>query len=89
MPLAADGVSHTRIAERLDVSRQTVIPWRQRYEAAALLVCKTSRAQAGRGPSTTTGSSRPPRRRRRSVTYWSSRLLAAKVKIDHATVARA
>jgi DNA-binding NarL/FixJ family response regulator len=34
--LAADGVSHTRIAERLDVSRQTVITWRQRYEARGL-----------------------------------------------------
>ena len=34
--LAADGVSHTGIAERLDVSRQTVITWRQRYEARCL-----------------------------------------------------
>jgi hypothetical protein len=53
--LAADGVSHTGIAERLDVSRQTVIT--------------------------------PPKRL--GVTHWSSRLLAAKLKIDHATVARA
>ncbi len=30
--LAADGVSHTEIADRLGVSRQTVITWRGRYE---------------------------------------------------------
>jgi len=28
--LAADGVSHTEIADRLGVSRQTVITWRGR-----------------------------------------------------------
>jgi transposase len=30
--LAAEGVSHTEIAERMRVSRQTVITWRGRYE---------------------------------------------------------
>ena len=30
--LAADGVSHTEIAELAGVSRPTVISWRQRYE---------------------------------------------------------
>jgi transposase len=29
--LAAEGVSNTEIAERLGVSRPTVIAWRQRY----------------------------------------------------------
>jgi len=34
--LAADGVSHTEIADRLGVSRQTVITWRGRYEQRGL-----------------------------------------------------
>ncbi len=34
--LAADGVSHTEIADRLGVSRQTVITWRGRYERRGL-----------------------------------------------------
>lgn len=31
--LAADGVANTDIARRLDVSRNTVIAWRDRFEA--------------------------------------------------------
>jgi hypothetical protein len=34
--LAADGVSRTEIAERVGVSRPTVIGWRARYEQAGL-----------------------------------------------------
>jgi transposase len=90
--LAADGVSHTRIAERLDVSRQTVITWRQRYEARGL-AGRQDEPRSGR-PRTIdhdriiTATLTPPPKRL-GVTHWSSRLLAAKLKIDHATVARA
>jgi transposase len=90
--LAADGVSHTRIAERLDVSRQTVITWRQRYEARGLAGLQDE-PRSGR-PRTIdhdriiTATLTPPPKRL-GVTHWSSRLLAAKLKIDHATVARA
>jgi DNA-directed RNA polymerase specialized sigma24 family protein len=34
--LAADGVSNTEIAERVGVSRPTVISWRARYQRADL-----------------------------------------------------
>ncbi|HEX4390499.1 MAG TPA: helix-turn-helix domain-containing protein [Mycobacterium sp.] len=34
--LAADGVSHTEIAERVGVSRPTVIGWRSRYERSGM-----------------------------------------------------
>jgi transposase len=89
--LAADGVSHTEIAERLGVSRQTVITWRQRYESRGLAGL-TDEPRSGR-PRTIdhdriiTATLTPPKRL--GVTHWSSRLLATKLKIDHATVARA
>src|SRR5215207_2787214 len=35
--LAADGVSNTEIAERVGVSRPTVISWRDRYASSGLL----------------------------------------------------
>src|SRR4051794_19947456 len=88
--LAADGVSHSEIAGRLGVSRQTVISWRQRYE---------SRGLAGLGDEPRSGRPRSidhdriitatltPPPKRLGVTHWSSRLLAAKLGIDHATVA--
>ena len=34
--LAADGVSHTEVAERVGVSRPTVIAWRQRYQRSGM-----------------------------------------------------
>jgi transposase len=90
--LAADGVSHTEIAGRLGVSRQTVITWRQRYESRGLAGLEDE-PRSGR-PRTIdhdriiTATLTPPPKRL-GVTHWSSRLLAAKLKIDHATVARA
>src|ERR1700712_6112421 len=90
--LAADGVSHTESAERLGVSRQTVITWRQRYESRGLAGLEDE-PRSGR-PRTIdhdriiTATLTPPPKRL-GVTHWSSRLLAAKWKIDHATVARA
>ena len=90
--LAAEGVSHTEIAERMRVSRQTVITWRGRYERSGL-VGLADQPRSGR-PRTVdraaiiTATLRPPPKKL-GVTHWSSRLLAERLKVDHATVARA
>ena len=90
--LAADGVSHTEIAERVGVSRPTVIAWRGRYERSGLAGLDDA-ARSGR-PRTVdhdqiiTATLTPPPKKL-GVTHWSSRLLASRLGIDHATVARA
>ena len=90
--LAADGVSHTEIADRLGVSRQTVITWRGRYERRGLAglddAPRSGRPRTIDHDRIVTATLTPPPKRL-GVTHWSSRLLAAKLKIDHATVARA
>src|ERR1700712_620841 len=82
--LAADGVSHTESAERLGVSRQTVITWRQRYESRGLAGLEDE-PRSGRPRTidhdriiTATLTLTPPPKRL-GVTHWSSRLLAAKL----------
>src|SRR3954471_716706 len=71
---------------------QTGITWRQRYESRGLAGLEDE-PRSGR-PRTVdhdriiTATLTPPPKRL-GVTHWSSRLLAAKLGIDHATVARA
>jgi transposase len=85
-------VSHTEIAGRLDVSRQTVVTWRQRYESRGLAGLddepRSGRPRTIDHDRIITATLTPPPKRL-GVTHWSSRLLATKLKIDHATVARA
>jgi transposase len=90
--LAAEGMANTAIAERVGVSRPTVIGWRARY-AAGGLAGLTDEPRSGRPrhvdhrqivAATLTA---PPRKY--GVTHWSSRLLARHLKIGDATVARA
>ena len=90
--LAADGLSNTAIAEQVGVSRPTVIGWRSRYEQRGL---------KGLGDEPRSGRPRmidhreivaatlEPPPKKLGVTHWSSRLLAARLKIGNATVARA
>jgi transposase/DNA-binding CsgD family transcriptional regulator len=90
--LAAEGVSHTEIAERVGVSRPTVIAWRSRYERFGLAGLE-DRPRSGRPRvidhrAVIAATLRPPPARL-GVTHWSSRLLAERLGIDHATVARA
>src|ERR1700754_1621358 len=90
--LAAEGLSNTAIAERVGVSRPTVIGWRSRYGQRGV-----------KGLFDEPRSGRPRRIDHRAivaatlaappkklgVTHWSSRLLADRLGIGNATVARA
>ena len=93
--LAAEGVANSEIAERLEVSRPTVIAWRKRYAREGLTAGLADRHRRGR-PQTVrrdrraeilvTTLSPPPQAL--GVTHWSSRLLAAELGVSHSTVAR-
>jgi transposase len=93
--LAADGAANTEIAERLSISRPTVIAWRKRYLREGLAHGLADRPRRGR-PQTVrrdrraeilaTTLSPPPEAL--GVTHWSSRLLAGELGISHSTVAR-
>jgi len=93
--LAAEGVANTEIAERLGISRPTVIAWRQRYARDGLTAGLADRPRRGR-PQTVRRSRRAeilattlaPPPEHLAVTHWSSRLLAAELGISHSTVAR-
>jgi transposase len=89
--LAADGVSNTEIAARVAVSRPTVISWRARY-AESGVAGLTDQDRSGR-PRTADRSkilattlAAPPKKL--GITHWSSRLLAAHLKVDASTVLR-
>jgi transposase len=93
--LAAEGVANTEIAERLGISRPTVIAWRRRYAREGLTGQLADRPRRGR-PQTVrrvrraeilaTTLARPPEHL--GVTHWSSRLLATTLGVSHSTVAR-
>ena len=76
--LAADGVSNTVIADRVGMSRPTVIDWRHITSAVESPGWRTSLRRVGRGRWITTRSSPAPLTpppKRLGVTHWSSRLL--------------
>jgi transposase len=93
--LAAEGVSNTEIAERLGISRPTVIAWRSRYAREGLTGQLADRPRRGR-PQTVRCDRRAeilattlaPPPQQLGVTHWSSRLLATELGISHSTVAR-
>jgi transposase len=90
--LAADGVSNTAIAQRVGVSRPTVICWRDRYLARGIAGLEDEQ-RSGR-PRTidhaeiVTATLVPPPKKL-GVTHWSTRLLAKHLGISDATVAKA
>ena len=89
--LAADGVSNTEIAERVGVSRPTVIGWRDRYATSGSggLVDEQRSGRprtVNRAEILAATLSPPPTRL--GITHWSSRLLADHLKVDASTVLR-
>jgi transposase len=93
--LAAEGVANTEIAERLGVSRPTVIAWRKRYTREGLSHGLADRHRRGR-PQTVRRDRRAeilaatlsPPPTALGVTHWSSRLLARELGVSYSTVVR-
>ena len=90
--LAANGLTNIEIATRVGVSRPTVTSWRARYDRGGIGGL-SDQARSGR-PRTidhrkivAATLKAPPNKL--GVTHWSSRLLAAHLRIGDATVARA
>ncbi len=90
--LAADGVANARIAEAVAVSVPTVLLWRGRYAARGLAGLgdepRSGRPRTVDHAAIVSATLRPPPKRL-GVTHWSSRLLADRLKISAASVARA
>ena len=88
--LAAEGVGNQVIAERVGVSRPTVNLWRSRYAEAGMAgLAEQQRPgrprRIDRAAILTATLTPPPKAL--GVTHWSSRLLAPRLGVDHATVA--
>src|SRR4051794_3985895 len=88
--LAADGESNTAIADKVGVSRPTVLAWRERYQAKGLAGLddeprsgRPRQIDRARGIATTLAP--PPDTY--GVTHWSSRLLARHLRIGDYSVA--
>ncbi|NKY21044.1 IS630 family transposase [Tsukamurella spumae] len=90
--LAADGESNQRIAELVDASRTTVIAWRDRYLERGLDGL-ADRDRPGRprelDQDAIIVATLTPPPKSLGVTHWSTRLLAARIKVSPAAVARA
>jgi transposase len=90
--LASEGLRNAEIAERVGVSRPTVNVWRSRYVDAGMAglvdVGRPGRPKTVDQRKIIAETLRPPPARL-GVTHWSSRLLANRLKLDHATVLKA
>ena len=88
--LAAEGVANHDIAAQVGVSRPTVNRWRSRYAAhgmAGLSDVKRPGRPRSVDQSKIIAETLKPPPPSLGVTHWSSRLLAGRVGVDHATVA--
>ena len=90
--LAADGMANARIAEAVAVSVPTVLLWRGRYAVKGLAGLgdepRPGRPRTVDHAAIVSATLKPPPRKL-GVTHWSSRLLADRLKVSAATVARA
>ena len=77
--LAADGVSNTAIADRVGVSRPTVIGWRERYRREGIAGLDDEHAVGAAAqdrPAAIVAATLTPPPKKYGVTHWSTRLLA-------------
>ena len=90
--LAAEGLANTEIAARVGVSRPTVIGWRARYESEGLDGLddepRSGRPRHVDHEAIIAATLSPPPKSL-GVTHWSSRLLATRLGVGNATIARA
>jgi transposase len=90
--LAAEGVANQDIAVQVGMSRPTVNRWRARYARSGMAgladLKRPGRPRTVDQSKIITETLTPPPRSL-GVTHWSSRLLAARVGVDHSTVADA
>jgi len=89
--LAVEGMSNTAIAEKVGVSRPTVLVWRSRYEIGGVGALqdldRPGRPVHIEQAQVVVATLQPPPGRL-GVTHWSSRLLANELGIGNATVAK-
>ena len=90
--LASDGMLNAEIADRVGVSRPTVNRWRARYAKLGVNGLADD-ARPGRPRSVDqreiVAATLVPPPANLGVTHWSSRLLAARLKINHVTITKA
>jgi transposase len=90
--LAAESTSNTEIAQKVSMTRNTVIAWRARYTAAGIEGLadhdRTGRPRRIDHRAIVAATLRPPPKKL-GVTHWSSQLLASRRGIGHSTVAKA
>lgn len=86
--LAADGVSNHEISRRLEIGRNQVITWRNRFAKGGLAAIESDLPRSGRKPTIdaaqivrVTTQTTPE-----GATHWSTRKLAAKLGISDTTV---
>lgn len=92
MLLAAEGESNTAIAQRVGVSRPTVIGWRERYANSGLRGLedepRSGRPREHDHRAIVAATLKPPPKKY-GVTHWSSRLLGRHLRISNGTIAKA
>jgi len=90
--LASDGIRNAEIADRVGVSRPTVNRWRARYAESGIdgLVDEDRSGRPRRvDQRQIVAETLVPPPASLGVTHWSSRLLAARLKVNHVTITKA
>jgi len=88
---SADGEGTSPLARRLEISRPTVIAWRERYRSGGIAALSDA-PRSGRpklvDEAEILARTLEPPPLSLGVTHWSTRLLAAELRVGDATVAR-